>query len=197
MLEAIIGRIKRPQSQYDVGLDKARGHLLTARKDFMDEAMRQLREKDLSVVMVEHQSPPNPAVPLDMQLPYVTWAIHYGLKPVKNIEEIKALPWWERRRVSNVWTSRAVGLSADEGGVREVLYSTIKNGSGTWVDVGSNLEYVEWYLSKGLKSSEVPIPQALNHAISLAVPLGDFRFGAGYRGIDGKPRKSKNWRILD
>lgn len=194
MLEALAERFRRQPSEYDLNLALIRGALRVVRRNVIDDFMSRLKEKDPSVVLIEHLAPRDPVFPTNN--PSAIWAIHFDLKPVEGIEQAKQMSWRERRRIPTCWTSRAVGIGADRSGVNDVRYTSVEDGSGRWKDLGFNLEYLQWCINRGVKPSEISYDLALSYALSLATPLGDFRYGTGLRSLDKKPRDSKYWKAL-
>lgn len=195
MFERLAEHFRRQPSEYDLNLSRVRGVLRVVIKNVMDDLVNRLREKDPSVVLIEHVAPRDPVFPTDN--PNVLWAIHFDLKPVEGIEQAKQMSWRERRKIPTCWTSRAVGISADRSGINAVMYTSVEYGVGRkWKDLGFNLEYLQWCINRGAKPSEISYDVALSYALTFATPLGDFRYGAGYRSLDRKPRDSKYWKAL-
>lgn len=192
MIEKLAERFRRQPSEYDVNLNLVRGALRVVRRNVMNDFINRLSEKDPTVVLIEHVAPRDPVFPTVN--PSVIWAIHFDLKPVEGIEQAKQMSWRERRRIPTCWTSRAVGISADRSGIHDVVYTSSDH--GRWKEIGYNLEYLEWCINRGEKPSEMSRDLALSYALSLATPLGDLRYGAGYRSLDRKPRDSQYWKAL-
>lgn len=199
MLEKAFRRLfSQGPSQQELALDKTRAYLRRMNYyGLLSEIATGFPKEDPPAILVEHLPIPDPYEISFQKKPRgdILLAVHFDLTRIADIPEIQKTPFLERRNVKTWWVSRAVGIRVRyQGDIEAKIYYS---GQDTWNELEANMDFARYALGRQMMVREVPLRDQLKYGVSLAAPVGDFRYGEGYSNFNAKRRNYKYWNVVE